>query len=502
MLEMKIIIGEFRQETNSFNPVTEKWEDFLRCGIYEGKQMEEALKGEPCAVNGMFQAVEEAGGTFVPAVSMNGDSGGIVDQEVVDVFLAKTLAVLGREMPVDGVFLSLHGATQTVEWEDGCGEILSRIREKAGERAVIAASCDLHANVTELMWKSADFICGYHTYPHVDFYETGYRAARLGIQAIQGKKLAMVRSELPMIVPASSYTTLRGSFAELMEKGDWMVNQGRITDYSIFQMQPWLDVSCGGSAILTIGEEPKEAEECARCLAEQLWEIRHSFRSSLLSVSEICRIAQKNQSGKPVILVDSSDSTNAGACGDSAVVLREILAEGGNLKTAFYLNDPALVEDAFRAGVGAEKEFVVGGSVSGKRGLSATVTAVVRSLHDGRFHREGPAGKGMLCNVGTTAVLSVGAVDLVVCQAIAAPGDPQLYRHFGIEPGEYQLVVVKACTSYRASYEGMAAGIYEADTAGAAAVNLDKLMFRRLPKTFFPFTNRELGPVLCSINCD
>ena len=42
----------------------------------------------------------------------------------------------------------------------------------------------------------------------------------------------------------------------------------------------------------------------------------------------------------------------------------------------------------------------------------------------------------------------------------------------------------------------------EVDTAGAAAVNLDKLVFCQLPKTFFPFNNREIGPPACRANAE
>ena len=486
---MKIVVCEFRQESNSFNPVNAKWKDFQRCGIYENEEMRRALEGKPCAVNGMFCAIQAAGENCIPTISMNGNSGGIVDQSVVDYFLEKAVSALRKELPVDGVFVSLHGATQSTKWEDVCGEILSVLRQTVGSSAVIAISCDLHANVTEKMWEMADIICGYHTYPHVDFFETGYRAAELGIRALRGEKLQKSRVELPMIVTASSYTTLRGEFSKLMEEGKQMVENDEIQDFSIFQMQPWLDVSCGRSTVVAIGHK---AQECANYLAERLWTLRHTFHAPLYTVSQICRIAKENTTGRPIILVDASDSTNAGACGDSAFVLKEILTKYPTLKSAFYLNDPRLVEEAFAAGVGAKRQLVIGGSISGSENVSVISTAVVRSLHDGKYILEGPASKGMPCNIGKTAVLTVKNTDIVVCQAISAPGDPQIYRYNGIEPENYQLVVVKACTSYRAAYEKIAAGIYEADTIGAAAVNLDRLTFTHIPTAFFHFANHSL----------
>jgi microcystin degradation protein MlrC len=67
------------------------------------------------------------------------------------------------------------------------------------------------------------------------------------------------------------------------------------------------------------------------------------------------------------------------------------------------------------------------------------------------------------------------------------PGDPQLYRGFGIEPLMYDLVVVKANTSFRVGYAKIADEIYEADTPGAAAPDLLRLSFRRLTERIYPW---------------
>ena len=421
---------------------------------------------------------------------MRATSGGPVEQEVVSCYLTAMLDCLRTQGPFDALILSFHGATQSVQEDDVCGHILEELRKAAGPDVVMAIGCDLHANITQKIRRNADYICGFQTYPHVDQFQTGVRAARLAFRHLQGgKRLYRAAVTLPMIVPASGYSTLSGRFAQITDRAHQMTEEKKLVDFTLFQMQPWLDVSCGRSTVVAIGHK---AQECANYLAERLWTLRHTFHAPLYTVSQICRIAKENTTGRPIILVDASDSTNAGACGDSAFVLKEILTKYPTLKSAFYLNDPRLVEEAFAAGVGAKRQLVIGGSISGSENVSVISTAVVRSLHDGKYILEGPASKGMPCNIGKTAVLTVKNTDIVVCQAISAPGDPQIYRYNGIEPENYQLVVVKACTSYRAAYEKIAAGIYEADTIGAAAVNLDRLTFTHIPTAFFHFANHSL----------
>ena len=185
---MKIVLCEFNQESNSFNPDIAKRDSFEYYGIYLGEDMVANLKNKPRAIAGMLDVLEERNATAIPACSMYSQSGGRIDHCVLEWFLEKTLLSIKQNAPVDGVFVSLHGATQTTECDDVCGLILEKIRIEAGAHAVISASADLHANVTRKIVKNADFICGFHTYPHTDYYETGVRAAKLAMETLVGKK--------------------------------------------------------------------------------------------------------------------------------------------------------------------------------------------------------------------------------------------------------------------------------------------------------------------------
>jgi len=51
----------------------------------------------------------------------------------------------------------------------------------------------------------------------------------------------------------------------------------------------------------------------------------------------------------------------------------------------------------------------------------------------------------------------------------------------------YDLVVVKANTSFRVGYANIAGEIYEADTPGAAAADLLRLPFRKHSRRLYPW---------------
>jgi microcystin degradation protein MlrC len=494
---MNIVLLEFHQESNSFNPNPYRMEDFERSGIYEGNEIRTAFADKPCALAGMMKAIEEAGATAIPGYAMFSQSGGPVLQSVVEHFITKAQSILQEHAPVDGVFLSLHGATVSTTDDDCSGYILKAIRQAVGETAVISVSTDLHANITRAMMKQADIICGYRTYPHQDHFETGYRAAKLGLSCLMDQvKPIMVRTTVPMIVPASTYSTLHGPFAELIEYGKRVEETGAILDFSIYQMQPWLDVEEAGSAVIVIAYDKEAAEQTAVDLAGRLFDLRHACVPHLHPIDDVIAIAEQVKDGKPVILVDSADSSNAGATGDSVAVVQRLLALKSNVKTAFIVADRPAADYAHRVGVGGKAIFSLGGSLYPEMNKPVQVEAYVKSLHDGVFTQEGPAGRGLVHRIGRSAVLQVGSIDILVCYHIAGNGDPQLYRAFGIEPSFYQLVVVKACTSYKAAYRLISDRIYEAKTPGAAGLDLKSLPFKRLPRSMYPFTDRDhCGPL-------
>lgn len=419
---------------------------------------------------------------------MRSKSGGTIKSEVVDGFIKKTVSSLNKEKP-DAVFISLHGATVSESSQDVCGDILEQIRAAAGDEAVISASFDLHANITEKIMKNADYVCGYQHYPHTDYYETGYRAAALGADHLNGNKRKTVYVSLPMMAPPHGYTTLRGSLNALMNRAKSMKEDGIITDYSIFQVQPWMDIEKIASTIVVTGDDIQKIAEAALKLAEDEYEIREELLGEkLFTADEVIEKALNNKSGKPVVLVDSADSPNAGAPGDSAEVLKKLLKYKDKLYAAVSVTDGECVKKAFETGIGNTSDFEIGGTLAGNLYTPAHLEgAKVKSLHDGIFRLGGPAENGKERNIGKTAVLKVGNIFIQVCEKGHNHGDPNFFASFGIDPTLMNLVCVKACTSFRAAYESIANEICNTKTPGAACPSLEDLPFKNLPHPFYPF---------------
>ena len=83
---MKIAIGEFHQETNSFNPFPSTRKDYEVFGIHKGWEMIHSADAS-CALKGMVDALSGDGADILPTYRMWANAGGPVQKEVTDEFV-------------------------------------------------------------------------------------------------------------------------------------------------------------------------------------------------------------------------------------------------------------------------------------------------------------------------------------------------------------------------------------------------------------------------------
>ena len=475
---MKVIISEFCEETNTFTPILADRSHFTPWTSATSKK----------EVDGFFDVLKENGHEPFFGPMYRSESSGKVVHAVVEEFLSDVRKSISENGPVGAICLALHGATQTTELDDGCGYIIKTLKEEY--KVPVAVSFDLHANVTKCIFDYADALAGYQTYPHRDQYNTGRRSATQLIRFISGKKDYAARVTVPMIAPASGYTTDDGPLSAVYRKAEALVKDGTLEDFTMFQVQPWLDVKECNSVVLTRASDPDTARIHALELAQELSSMGEHMQPKLDSYDAIIKAIEENKTGKPVIVSDFSDSPNAGSVGDDVKILKYMLEHGKQYKCAFLLNDPAAVEKAFSVGVLGKAKFTLGGSIDKTNKTQVEVEAVVESLHSGHFVPDGPALNGFELNIGKTAVLRAGNFDIMVCCHMCITGDLMLYRHFGIDPCQYKMAIVKANTSFRLVYTPIAGKILTVDTGCPSTADLKSLPWTRLPKdSMYPWTD-------------
>ena len=78
----RVLICEFHQENNTFNPITTPFERFHPTKTFEGEERYQGLRKARGMVQGTIDAIEAAGGEVIPSVFMHAGSGGRVADEV------------------------------------------------------------------------------------------------------------------------------------------------------------------------------------------------------------------------------------------------------------------------------------------------------------------------------------------------------------------------------------------------------------------------------------
>jgi microcystin degradation protein MlrC len=335
---------------------------------------------------------------------------------------------------------------------------------------------------------AASAIVGYQTYPHIDMFETGARAARLALRILSGEvRPAMAFRKLPLIVPAENMQTTSGPMHRLIERGRALEAAGDAEIVSIFGVQPWLDIpEMGCSAVVVTNGNQPAAERNAAALASDFWRSRREFDVELTPVDSAIRQALAVDGG-PVVFAESSDSTGSGSPGDSTGVLRPLLEARLSEPAAIFLVDPEAVRKAIDAGVGATVTMRIGGKFDRKNSQPVKVTGRVRLISDGRWTAWGKGyNTGIETCMGRAVVLELGQVRILIAERSTMTVDPELFRSHGIEPRRMKIVVVKSPNGFRAEYEPIARKIFLVDTPGVSSANLRSLPYRRLPRPIYP----------------
>ena len=164
---MRIAIGGFMHESNTFAPLPAGRERFLEGSLTYGPALVSTWREAHHEVGGFIAGAEEYGFELVPTAMALATPSGPVTDEFFE-HMADALVTDCRLAQADGVLIALHGAMVTPRHPDADAEVLRRLRSALGPKVPIAASLDFHGNISPQMAETANILVGYQTYPHVD----------------------------------------------------------------------------------------------------------------------------------------------------------------------------------------------------------------------------------------------------------------------------------------------------------------------------------------------
>lgn len=481
----RIAIAGMQHETNTFAPTRAGLEDFIHGGgwpaLCRGAAIRESVHGANIPIAGAITRLAAAGHDLVPLIWAAASPSAHVTREAFETIVGEMVERLTAAMPVDGVYLDLHGAMVTVDHDDGEGELIARLRRVVGPRVPIVASLDLHANVTRQMVAQSDALSIYRTYPHTDMAETGDRAARLlddmvrsGQRPAKGIRgfdyLTGLPSQSTFIEPAA---TLYRLLAEI--EGRTGVALSFATGF------PMADFDECGMTVVGYGPDPARTDAAIGELAGAIADAEPDFAMELLDPDEAVRHAMRvGRPGRPVVLADTQDNPGAGGNGDTTGLLGALLRQRARDAVIGLLIDPASAARAHEAGQGATVEFSLG-EISGVPGhVPLTGRFTVERLGDGQFTCTGPMFRGFRMHLGPMALLRQDGVRIVLASRKCQAGDQEMFRHLGVEPAHQAIVALKSSVHFRADFQPLAAEVKVVRSPGPALADPADFPWRRL----------------------
>lgn len=420
-MSFRIAVGGIHTECSTSSPVLMQPEDFR------------VLRGPDLLAHEYFEFLEAKGVEHLPLLHARAVPGGPLARATYEGFKAEFLDRLKASLPIDGLYLAMHGAMNVEGMDDAEGDWISAARAVVGPDVPVAASYDLHGNVTQKIVDQLDIFAGYRTAPHIDVRETMVRAWSMLVRALTtGEKPGVAWAPVPVLLPGERTSTEDEPAKSLYLKLPEHDAVPGIWDANLMVGYVWADEPRGTACAVVTAVDKAAAEKVAVAIAQFYWDAREDFRFGPVTgpLAEMLDIAESTET-RPIILADSGDNPTGGGVGDRADVLRALLARSIDEVLIAGITDRPAVERCFSVGAGARVSLKVGGSLD-PASPSVELEADVVFLDD-----PGSAAEQQ-------AVVRIGGITLVLAARRRPYHNIADFNRLGLDPAKVRLLVVKS----------------------------------------------------------
>jgi len=484
----RIAIAGFIQESVTF---VEELTSLAQCRAVElsGQTLIDTMRGTNTGLGGIIDRCEREHADLVPFFYTNGGAAGPISDEAYAHYLDRLIAGLRQAGPLDGILLDLHGAMVTPTRLDADRETLERVRAVVGPDVPVMVALDYHANLDAATIAPASAVFGYHFSPHTDMGATGERAADCLFRTLRGDiRPVSVLMKPGVMVPSIFSATGMEPLKSMVDASMAVARTDPYLDVSIFAGFSYADVpNCGFSVLAVTDNDPAAARHVAQTFCARIRQAREalSHRELVYSIDDgIATAKQRVAAGcRPVVLLEHADRMH-----DSTYLLRAVLRQNLAKVAVPYLWDPAAVAQAMRAGVGAQVTLSVGGHTSARAGGAVALTGEI--VHTGRvtYRATGPYYTGRVVELGDVAVIDTGNAMVSLTSLPSTAVDDDCLTQFGRTLAEFDYIVLRSKTHFRAYFEAVAGDILIIDTPDWGPADLTLLPYRHVPRAqTYPF---------------
>ena len=485
---MRIVTAMMKHETNTFSPIITDWARFQSFAGHEGPGIVPRYQDTRMPIAAYMKLARERGDEIITPLAAEAMPSGPVEEDTFERMVDAILESI--QAGCDVALLDLHGAMVAKNTFDGEGELVKRIRAIAPELP-IAVTCDLHCNLTADMVDNATAVIGYKTYPHVDMYEVAEQVGQIVLNAVDGKAnptTAWARSKV------LSQTLRQGTDDEPMRTLIRMCRDAEarpgVLAATVFGGFALADIpDAGTSAIVITDNDPPLAAEIRDELLATIWETREQFVYEHHPLGEAVASAKTLTDG-PIVLLDHADNCGSGATQDVMTVIKEVLEQGLEDVIVACVWDPQAVKEMQKHGPGAEITLSLGGNTDMPsiklKGEPLVVSGRVKCLTDGRWIVRGPMYTGVEVDMGPSAVLDTGKMQIVIVSHHHEPWDLGVFTSMGIQPEHHRYLLLKSRIHYRAGFAPLAKHTVTLDGDGVTTSDNTLLDYRNVQRPMYP----------------
>ncbi|PDT46833.1 microcystin degradation protein MlrC [Sinorhizobium fredii] len=418
---MRIAVGGIHTECSTYSPVLMLVEDFR------------VLRGEALLEADYFSFLDADGVEHIPLLHARAVPGGPVSQPAYEAFKTEFLEGLKAALPVDGIYLAMHGAIKVDGMDDAEGDWISAARAVVGPDCPIAVSYDLHGNVSQRIIDQIDIFAAYRTAPHIDTRETMVRAWSMLVEALRsGTRPGVAWAPVPVLLPGERTSTEDEPAASLYSDLPAIDARAGILDANLMVGYVWADEPRATACAVVTGTERDTTSKAAEEIAASYWNAHENFRFGPMTgaLDAMLEIVERATT-KPIILADSGDNPTGGGVGDRADVLKALLGRGWQDALIAGIADRPAVDACFAAGEDGTLRLRIGGSLDPSSAAVEVAAKVVR-LDD-----PGPLAERQ-------AVVQLGGITVVLSARRRPYHNLEDFRRLGLEPNAVRLLVVKS----------------------------------------------------------
>ncbi len=459
---MRIAVGGLQHETNTFSPLRTRLGHFW---IDRGEVITDAP---------FWKRYRQRGIELLPTLSASASPHGLVERGAYEAIKGELIERLAGVLPVDGVYLDLHGAMEVETIGDGESDLVSAIRDVVGPDICIAASLDLHGNIGARLVQQTNVLTALRTAPHRDGEQTRARALDLLIRSLAaGLRPVTTMVKLPLLLPGEFAVTDAEPARALYAGLEALAAQPGVLDASLMISCAWTDSpETGASAIVVAESDPAIGRRVALVLARRVWDQRTTFGPEVETATVDEAISRARSSPEPsVFLSDAGDNVTAGGAGDLPYVLERLLAAHVPDAVVAGIADAPAVSRCTAAGVGGHVSLSIGGTLSGATVAPVRVNGTVAHLDAG--------------DRATQAVVTIEGVDVILTSDRRAFTTPGAFHRAGIDPLKHKIVVVKLGYLFP-ELRNVAPRAMMMLSPGCTDLHIERLPYARIRRPVYP----------------